>query len=151
MQSVLHTGPSLKFKVAYDDGTEKTIGYASGLQYTVQNGQKPLFVVDSVFPADIAQGASPSMVTGTVMLYLPKGMTPESAGMVPYRQTPQGDMYMPLSRFMHFRLYDRVGSRLIFSADFCKVSSYSVRVQTKGWAMVSLQFEGIFLTPGNNP
>src|SRR5882724_11717708 len=83
-KAVLRTGPNLLLKVVQPSG-EKIIGYASGFNMTVLNGQKTTMVVDNPFPAEIAHGAGPSLVRGTVTLYMPKGMTLEKAGLVPYR------------------------------------------------------------------
>lgn len=147
--SILHTGPSLQVKIAYQDGTEKTIGYATGLNYTVLQGQKPIMVVDNPFPAEIAQGAAPSMVQGTLNILLPKGCTPESMGLVAYRRDASGAAYMPLSRYFHLRVYDRATSGLVFSCDFVKVGQYSMGIAARRVVQCDLAFTGMFLTPGN--
>jgi len=149
MKSLLHTGPSLQLKIAKPGDTEKTVGYATGLQFSVIQGQRPHFVVDSPFPAQIHQAAAPSMVRGQLTIFLPKGMTPESAGLVPYRQDQQGNIFQGNSQFINFRIYDRATTQLVFSADYCKVSDYTVSIRSRQTVMVTLNFEGMFLSPGN--
>lgn len=148
MKSLLHTGASLAFRVAYEDGTEKTIGFAKGLTYSVSQGQKVTYTVDSPLPQEIAQGASPSFVKGSVTLYLPKGTTPESVGLVPYRVDAGGAPIGQLSKIMHFRIYDRLTGNRVLAAEYCKVGMYTVSVVIRGIVEVSLQFDGILSTPG---
>lgn len=149
MKSQLHTGPSLLLKVARPGGTERIIGYAAGLQFSVTQGQKAQMVVDSPFPATIMQAAGPSMVRGQLTIYLPKGMTPETAGLVPYRQDAQGNIFAGNSQYLSVRLYDRRTTQLVFGAEYVKFSDYTVSVRTRQTVMVTLNFEGLFLAPGN--
>jgi hypothetical protein len=148
MKSLLHTGASLALRVAYEDGTEKMIGFARNFSYTVTQGQKLTYTVDSPLPQEIAQGASPMVVKGSITLYLPKGTTPESVGLVPYRTDAQGRIINVLSKHLHFRIYDRFTQNLVFTAEYCKVANYTVSIQTRGIAEVSLTFDGILSTPG---
>lgn len=148
MKSLLHTGASLALRVAYEDGKEKLIGFARGLAYTVSNGQKVTYTVDSPLPQEIAQGAAPTFVKGSVTLYLPKGTTPESVGLVPYRNDAAGDPIGQLSRSIHFRIYDRFTGNLVLACEYCKVGTYTVVVQARGIVEISLQFDGTLSTPG---
>ena len=134
--------------VKYDTGVSKVIGFARDLQFTVMQGQKTTYVVDSPFPAEIAQGTAPSGVKGSITLYLPKGVTMESAGLVPYRLNEKGENIAAASRYLTFEVYDRFTRNLIFSCEYCKVGQYSVSVSAKGIAMISLSFDGVYLTPG---
>ena len=148
MRSLLHTGASLLLKVAYEDGTEKSIGFARNLTYSVSNGQKSTYVVDQATPAEIAQGAAPSFVKGSLTVYLPKGTTPESLGLVPYRVDENGDNIAVLSRYLHLRIYDRLTLNQVFSCEFCKFGNYTVGIQARGVVEVNLQFDGQLGTPG---
>ena len=148
MRSMLHTGASILLKVSYEDGAEKTIGFARNFSYAVVQGQKLTYTVDSVIAAEIAQGASPSFVKGSLTVYLPKGTTPESIGLVPYRTDETGNNIAATSKFIHFHLYDRATLNKIFSCEYCKVGSYTVAVSARGVAEVSLQFDGLLGTPG---
>jgi hypothetical protein len=150
MQSAVHTGPSLTLKVFYPaDQTEKVIGFASDFQYSVSQGQKAIFAVDSPFPVEIAQAAAPSLVRGSMTIYLPKGSTPEAAGLVPFRTDSQGEIAHAASKYLHFRIYDRQTTGLLYSIDYAKVSSYSVSIRNRSVVMVQLQFEAMYCTPGN--
>ena len=146
MKSLIQTGASLLLKVHYPlTGEEKIIGYCRGLNYSVTQGQKIIHTVDTPFPVEIAQAAAPSMVRGNLVCYLPKGSTPESMGLVPYRN----DMNMAGSKYINIRIYDRLSQTLVMSCDYCKIGGYSVSVMARGIAEISLTFEGFMLTPGS--
>lgn len=149
---MLHTGPSLVVKIAYeDDSRERVIGYASGLTFRVTQGQKEIFTVDSPFPQEIGQGMGASMVRGTMALFLPKGKTLESLGLVPYRLRNKDttNAMMALSRYFNLRIYDRLTSELVMSADFVKVGDYTIAIQARNVVRCDLNFSGVYLTPGN--
>jgi hypothetical protein len=149
MRSIALTSASLLLKVAYEDGKEKVIGFAKGLSVAVSQGHKNTFVVDSPFPAEMAQGTQPMIVKGSLTTYLPKGSTPESSGLVPYRLSLRNDENASTSKFMHLRVYDRTTDTLVFSADYCKVTSYNINMMARGIVEVQFQFDGMYLTPGN--
>ncbi len=88
------------------------------------------------------------MVKGSITVYLPKGTTPESIGLVSYRTAPSGDMMGTTSRDMHFRVYDRQTGNRVFAAEYCKVSMYTIAVQARGITEVTMQFDGTLMTPG---
>jgi hypothetical protein len=148
-KSLLHTAPSLLLKVQRPGESERLIGYATSLQFTVFQGQKVIPVVDSPIPVQIAQAAGASMVRGQMMIYLPKGMTPETAGLVAYRQDQRGNVFAGNSKYLSVRLYDRLTGQLVFSCDYCKFSDYTVSVRARSVVQCALNFEGLFLNPGN--
>lgn len=148
MKSMLHTGASLALKVKYETGDSKVIGFATNFNYTVNQGQKSTFVVDSPFPAEIAQSASPSQVRGSLTVFLPKGTTPESVGLVPLRVGADGNNLAASSRYMSFEIYDRSTWNLVMACEYCKVGSYSVSISARGVVQVNLSFDGILVTPG---
>lgn len=153
MQSLVHTGPSLVVKISYEsDSRERVVGYASSLSFRVTQGQKPIFVVDSPFPVEIGQALGQSMVRGGLTIFLPKGQTLESLGLVPYRLRNRETTFAmaAMSRYFHLRVYDRLTSELVFSADYCKVSDYQVTVGARQLVRGELSFEGLYLTPGNS-
>ena len=146
--SLIHTGASLLVKVAYDGGSEKVIGFANNLTYTVTQGQKSIFVVDSPFPAEIAQSAGPSFVKGSLTLYLPKGATMESVGLVPYRTDQQGANVAAKSKYFDIKVYDRLTNSPVMSCKYCKVGQYTVNIPARGIVSVTLTFDGMLLEPG---
>lgn len=151
LPSLLHAAPALLVKVAYEDSAkEKIIGYASNLSFRVSQGQKEIYTVDTPFPVEIAQAASMSMVKGSLSIFLPKGQTPESLGLVPYRVLNKNadTASMAASKYFHLRVYDRQSTELVFSADFCKVGEYSVSIQARQVVKCELSFTGMYLTPG---
>jgi hypothetical protein len=150
MQTLIHTGPSLLLKVYYyDSATEKIVGYAYGLDYTVTQGQKMQFTVDSPFPANIDQAAGPSFVRGSMQIYMLKGTTPELMGIVPFRNDASGDIYNDISKQFGLRIYDRASTSLIFAIDYAKIGSYSASIRSRGIVQMRMEFEGSQLTPGN--
>ena len=145
-QSVLYTGPNLALRVKYDKtSTEKLIGYATNFNISATTGQKSIHTVDSPMIAELAQGAAPIAVSGSVTLYLPKGSDPIRSGLVPpvIDRGSIGEPANARSRSMHWRIYDRVTQELVFGVDFCKVSGYSMSIQAKGVVQVQIQFTGI--------
>lgn len=149
MKSKIFTGAGLLLKVAYENGSEKIIGFAKALNVSVVQGHKNTYVVDSPLPAEMAQGTQPMVVKGSLITYLPKGSTPESSGLVPYRLDGYGEEQASLSSSMHIRIYDRATNTLVFSADYCKVTSYNINIVARGVVEVNFQFDGMHLTPGN--
>lgn len=153
LPSLLNTGPSLIVKIAYEgEGTEKVIGYASGLSIRVSQGQREIFTVDSPFPAEIAQAAGQSMVRGSMTIFLPKGQTPESLGLVPQRILNKNPNIAAMagSKHFHLRIYDRLSTELMYSIDFCKVGDYTVNIQARQVVRCELSFTGMYLTPQSN-
>ena len=151
MKSAIQTGPNLLVKITYSGAdVERTIGYATDLQYSVTQGQKMIFVVDSPFPAEIAQAAGPSHVRGSISIFLPKGHTPESLGLVPYRVDEKGFAHQAKSGYFHMRIVDRQSTGTLLSLDYCKVASYSVSISSRSVVKVNLSFEGFFATTGNS-
>lgn len=149
MSSILHTGPSIVVKVKAEDSFEQTVGYATALQYQVTQGQKTLYGVDSPFPQEIAQAAGPSFVRGTMVIFLPKGTNPELLGLVPYRQAGDQTAFASGSKYMNINLYNRADGTLIMSLNFCKVSGYSVNINSKSLITMNLSFEGVSVTPNS--
>lgn len=150
MISTLATGAGYQVKIAIDNSNEeRTIGFATKLNYTVTNGTKTSFGVDSPFPQEIGQGAAPSFVRGTMNLYMPRGMTLESLNMSPHRQDGEGAPVGPFVKYMHIRIYDRLSRALVLSLDFCKISQYTVDITAKSVVSAALSFEGMLASPGN--
>lgn len=148
--SMIHTGPSLLLKVESltSPGEEKLVGMADSISFTSIQGQRAIFVVDTPFPQEISQGAAPSFCRGTMTVYLPKGTTLESAGLVPYRLNKIGENYLATSEYIKLKLYDRVTEALVYAIDNCKVGQYSITVQAKNIVKATLQFEGMYVSPG---
>jgi hypothetical protein len=165
-QSVLRTGANLVVKVAYTGSkVEKTIGYATAINYIVNNGLKIIHVVDTPFPQELAYGAAGMTVTGTLSLVLPKGTTLERAGLVPYRTAGgasekdgitenygSGDVvdtvYIGGGQYMHLRVYDRASGEMVMGCDYCKVQNYQISIQSKSVVHANISFVGKFLVPG---
>jgi hypothetical protein len=150
VQSVLRTAPNLVLKASYEnsDVGEKIIGYANNLQWTVVQGQKAIFGVDSPFPQEIAQAAGPSYITGTLTLYMPKGSDPVRASLVPPAGFKDDFPRQASSKYLHWRLYDRFSAELVLALNYCKVSQWSVSVTAKQLVMVQLSFEGFMMDYG---
>ena len=155
MISVLATGGGWMIKIATSGGSggasqERQIGFATKLDWTVNNGQKMIYVVDSPFPAEIAQGADRSYVSGTMTIYMPRVLTIESANLSPFRHDAQGQPVGPFTNYSSIRIYDRQSRGLILSLDYCKFSKYSVSAAARQVVMANIQFEGILASPGQS-
>lgn len=149
LPSLVHTGPSLLVKVAYDEGTERTIGYAANLTARVSQGQKEIFTVDSPFPQEIAQAAGPSLVRGQMTLFLPKGQTLESLGLVSYRtiNRNEDEAQQAGSRYMALRIYDRLSGNMVMSIEQCKIGEYSINIAARQIVRCEVSFTGKYMLP----
>jgi hypothetical protein len=152
-KSILRTGPSLSLRVSYTGGDEKTIGYAESINFSVSQGQKKIYTVDTPFAQEISQGAGASGVTGSVVLYMPKGSDPVRAGLVPSAVDFGLSADQPLlvtSKYFNWRFYDRLSGELAFAINFVKVSNWSAVVTAKSVVKVNMTFDGIFYEPGTS-
>lgn len=150
MISILATGAGYQVKMAIDGSNEeRTVGFATKLNYSVMNGQKMIFTVDSPFPQEIANGAAQSYVRGTMNLFMPRGMTLEALNVTPHRHDEQGAPVGPFTKYFSIRVYDRLSRGLVLSLDFCKISQYTVDVTTRAVVQATVSFEGILASPGN--
>ena len=147
MQSLIHTGATVVVKIARKSAAEQTIGYATALQYSVTQGQKPIFCVDSPFPYQIAQGAGPSMVRGQMSIYMMKGCTPEQLGLVAYRQDAAGNIFATNSEYISLRIYDRATGTLLMGLESVKFGDYTVAFRARSIVQCLLNFEGLFANP----
>jgi len=153
MQSGIRTGANLILKIGYETGTgapEKTIGYCTNVSFNVTNGQKAIFTVDSPFPQELAQGAAPSMVNGSMVLYMLKGTDPVKAGLIP--PTNQQALYPQQigSKYCHLRFYDRFTYEKAFEIQYVKVKDWSMTVAAKQIVMGQLRFEGFYYEVGTS-
>ena len=146
---MLQTAPSLELRIKYENGNEKVIAFASNLQFNVVQGQKPIFVVDSPFPAEIANGAAPSYVTGSMTVYLPKGQTMESAGLVPRSLTEDGsEILAATASYANIMVYDRLSDDLVIGVQGFKCGSYSFNMASRTHIIINLQFAGLYIKEG---
>jgi len=148
LPSSIHAAPNLMVKVQYQAGDETTIGYATNLVYRVHQGQKPIFTVDSPFPTEIAQAAAPSFVQGSMTLFLPKGTTIESMGLVPRRLGDKGEFIAALSQYYDINIYNVETNELVVSIQRAKVGDYTVTIGARNIVIVNLNFIGTNLKEG---
>lgn len=151
MKAKIRTGAGLILKVSYGTtGDERTVGIATGINFNVIQGQKAIFTVDSPFPQEIAQGASPSMVTGSMSVYLLNASDPLREGLVtPTYNLLEGDRPLQQSSIsMILRLYDRYTGDLAYCIKGAKVGNWNSAVQARGIVMANLSFEGTHFESG---
>lgn len=147
MRSIIQTGPSMIVKVKAEDGEEKTIGFVDAISFNQTTGSKPIFVVDNPFPAEIANAAGQSMVNGNISMYLPKGTSLESLGMVPYKR--QGEKtWLGATKYLSIRIYDRSSESIVYSLDFVKFNGYTVNIAARSVVKLTAQFSGMYATTG---
>lgn len=148
MISKIISGPSLRIKIKPEGEFEQLIGYATDLQINVDQGQKAIFAVDSPFPFEIAQGASPSMVRGQMSIYILKGTNLESMGLVSYRTDDGRETISPTSKYVDLNIYDRASNTLIYGIKMCKFSGYTISASTRNVVRCVVRFDGIIIEPG---
>lgn len=151
VQSMIRTGPNLLLKVEYEGGeSEKLIGYASNLSFGVIQGQKAIYTVDSPFPQEIAQAAGPTIVQGSLIVYMLKGTDPVRSGLVvPIGQGIDYPSHAG-SKYLHWKIYDRYTGELAFAIRYVKVGQWSVNIGTKSIVQCQLTFEGMIYEVGTS-
>lgn len=140
-------------KVGYESDPEKMIGYASNLSFSQNLGQRAIYTVDSPFIQELAQGAGPSSIRGSVTLYMPKGSDPIRAGLVAPStniETKDGVPVHVLSKYLHWKFYDRFSKELAFAINDVKVGEWSATIAAKSVVRVTLSFEGTFYESGTS-
>lgn len=143
--SPIYTAPSLVVKVQYpDSNAEITVGYAISLQYTSSQGQRAIYTVDNPFPVELAQSAAASLVRGVMVMYMPRGATPEKLGLVPYRINNKGENAIAATKYIHLRLYDRLTQRPVVNLEFCKINGYTTVIAARQVVRVELTFEALY-------
>lgn len=154
MQTMLYTGASVRLAIAYESGeaVERTIGYASGLNFSQSLGAQNIMGVDSVFPQEIALAAGQSMVQGSMNIFMLKGTDPIRMGLVApavdSQSTNNNYPQQAPSRYCHFRFYDRQTGELLLSIEFCKVTSWQVAFQARQTLQASVSFTGMWVSYG---
>lgn len=127
----------------------KLIGYGTALSYSISQGQKPILTVDSPFPAEIAQGASMSMVEGTLTIFKMKASSPEATGMIGARTFSSGHSNDPTfttlgaAKYSVLEVYDRLSNNAILKAYYVMVGTQNWTVQAKNIMQGSITFQGI--------
>lgn len=162
MISSIRSAATLLVKVMPEGGEEKLIGFCTGFNFNVNNGIKIIYTVDSPFPSEVAYGAQGMAVNATMNIVMPKGMTLEKAGLVPYRTAggasandsgangvDQNSVFIGTGKYMHVRLYDRETRELVYGIEFCKVNSYAIDVTAKSVVRGQISLVGKFAVPGN--
>lgn len=148
---LIRTAPTLKLKVFYKgrDVPEKTVGYAANFQFTVSQGQKPIYTVDTPYAAELAQGAAPQLIQGSLTLYMVKGMDPVRVGLVPPPNSNINNAPVhAFSEMLDWRIYDRFSGELAWAINDVKVSQWSVSTQAKSIVTAQLTFQGIYYSSG---
>jgi len=155
--SKIHNAPELKLYI-----NNQLAGYANDFRYSVVQGQKAFYGVDSPFPQEIAQGAAPSLVEGTMTVFRPKNGSPEAWGFMTPRASKYGSeedlvtggfkangMENPGStalgsgKYSIIRLEDRKTSKVVANIYFVMFSAQSWSVGARGIMMGTLSFQGM--------
>ena len=155
--SALQNGPELRLFI-----NERLIGYATGLRYTVTQGQKPIYGVDSPVPQEIAQGAGPSILDGSITVYRPKDSSPEKSaimtprtsrlgisedgklgGFLPNGKEAPGSFALGSGRYSTIRIEDRLTGKTIMQAYYVMFGSQSWTIGERQVVQGVLTFQGI--------
>jgi hypothetical protein len=146
------SAPELKIKI---NGT--VIGYCTAFTYRSSQGQKMTFGVDSPFPQEIAQGASPSFVEGTMELIRPKGGNPESWNFMTPRLSTDGKVEdgnltstaLGSAKYSVLEVYDRASDTLMIKIGYVMFGTQSWAVGVKDVMKGTVSFQGIMLQHNN--
>lgn len=146
--SSLLTAPEIIVKI---NGTIS--GYATGLSFTASQGQKPIFGVDSPFAQEIAQGAAPALVQGSMVVFRPKGASPEAWNIMTPRASADGKdedgnaqtTALGSGQYSILELEDRQTNRLILKVGGVMFGIQSWNVQARGIMQGQVQFQGTVL------
>jgi len=157
--SALHNAPELKLFI-----NEKLVGYATGFRYMVTQGQKPIYGVDSPVPQEIAQGANPSIVEGSLTVFRPKNFSPERAGYMsprtsrlgisedgklgsfaPNGKENPGSFALGSARYSTIRLEDRATGKTVMTAYYVMFGSQSWSVGERQVMQGSITFQAIIM------
>jgi hypothetical protein len=165
MQTNLRSSSTVIIKIVEENSNlERTLGFVSSIALNVSQGSKPIFTVDSVFPAEIAAGASPSAVSLQLSCVMLRDSTLESIGIVPRRTVSgsskdfnpagtaedDGSVFVGASKYIHVRLYDRYTGEMFYGVDWCRVNSVAINAQSRSVVRADISLTGMYLIPGNN-
>lgn len=141
-------GADVLLSVSTPDGSlEEIFGWVVDFNVMVSQGQKPIYVVDTPFPIQIAQAASPTGVNGRMTTFFLRHWTLESRGFLPNRQNFVGEPIHYFSKFLNFKIIDRATRKTIYVFEYCKVSDFTIVFSTRNTVKCILNFTGIFATP----
>jgi len=123
------------------------IGYVSNFTWNQSQGQKKTFVVDSPFPAEIAQGAAPSMVTGSMTVFKLNNTSLEEAGMIGER-TPKGSpitatTHLGAARYSVMEIVDRQTKATVVKFNQVMFASQAWRIMSKDVVTGVVSFEAM--------
>lgn len=151
MRQTLLAGPRLKIRI---NGI--IAGYISDFNYTVNQGQKLTYGVDSPFPVEVAQGGTASSVSGSMAVWRPVGTSPETWGLLSARSgdsvasavtdsgTPQGSM-LGTAQYSTIEILDRQSETILVTIIDVMFSSQSWSVAQRGLMRGTVEFQGRFV------
>lgn len=151
MRQTLLAGPRLKVRI---NGI--IAGYVSAFSYSVGQGQKLTYGVDSPFPTEIAQGGSPSNVTGSMTVWRPMGASPESWGLLSARSgdsvasavvdsgTPGATM-LGTAQYTTIEILDRESESILVTILDVMFASQSWSVEKSSLMRGTVEFQGRFV------
>ena len=152
--SYLLSAPELKILI-----NGQVAGYATGFQYRSTQGQKPIFGVDSPLAQEIAQGAAPSIVEGSMMVFRPLGASPEKWGLMTPRtiddtgKQETGDNIrtaLGSGRYSVVEIIHRKTGDLILRIFHVMFDSQSWSVAARGIMQGTVSFQGMTVLHGTD-
>ena len=172
----IQNGPNLIVKI---NGFVQ--GYASGLRYQILQGQTPFFGVDSPLPQEIAQGASPSLVSGSFIMFRIVGGSLEKSGIMGTRvggydkapgsatsfapttpqdssnstgqstSTPYGETYLGAAKYSVIEISDRNSGNMIVKFTYCMFGDVSWSADARGVMTGQVSFQAILASENETP
>ena len=146
MSDQIVTAPQIKVYL-----NSKLVGFASALDYSIAQGGKAIFTVDSPFPQELAQGAAPSFIQGTMTVYRIYEESPESQGLIAPRTVNSAgqetsnpfETSLGAAKYSTLELKDRTTENTILKAEYVMFNNQQWSIQPRGLVQGSLSFTGI--------
>jgi hypothetical protein len=144
--SKLISAPELKLRINGVDA-----GYVTSIVYRVTQGQKEIFGVDSPMPQEIAQGAGPVIVQGSITVLRPKGASPEAWGIMTSRSGNNGvidtgdrnSSVAGAGAYSVVEILDRETDNLLIRITYVMFGIQEWRVQARQVMTGSIGFTGV--------
>ena len=137
MGDVVNTGAGALVKV-----NSVVIGFATSITWTRNQGQKPFYEVDNLFPAEISP-AGPYLVTGTMT-----GLRIRNSGGTDGAQiTNAADVNtMLMQQYVTLTVQDKISGQNICNINRCMFDQDSFTLEAKGQGTFSARFMGFWVS-----
>lgn len=113
----------------------RLLGIATGVEFVINTGRKPIYGIDQIAPAELAPGQY--SITGKI------DCVRVSNGGLEARGVAASQSNLLLEKYINIKIMDRVGNTTIFSCESATVDSQQWRVESRGLMRGSFSFSGL--------